>query len=306
MQTRDQAFVPTDRRPPTEPPPFDGMQPSGACAPGAKADRPVVNYFSAPTAAVRYAANRPQSHSRVLELVAEHLQGKLPVDQALDVGCGTGHSTLALVPYAKRIVGIDSSSEMLAQAPRHPLIDYRKGYAEALPFRAKSFDLLTVSAAYHWFDQERFLHEAARVLRPDGGLLLYKVGSMGRAVGQPSFENWRQETLRSRYPKVARNNDALTRSVAEQIGFSEVLSETTVFQQIYSLDAYIENLLTHSSLIRVVDRGTEPIEAARDWLHTELATFFSGGQAEFAHDASIHVLRRKSGSPADQAPPAGQ
>lgn len=238
----------------------------------------------------------------MLDLVAEWLKAELPVERALDVGCGTGHSTVALIPYAKRIVGVDSSSEMLAQAAPHPLIDYRKGHAEALPFRRENFDLVTVSSAYHWFDHERFLHEAARVLRPGGWLVLYKAGSMGRIDGQPLFERWRYETLRARYPKVARNNEVLTAAAAEPIGFSEVACETTEFQEVHALDAYVENLLTHSSLIRVVDAGDEPIEVARGWLRRELAGFFPGGQAEITHEARIHVLRRKDEGSAGSAP----
>ena len=298
MKTLDQAIATVDSRLDLNRAQLDGTGRDDASAGEARPGEPILNYFTAPAAAVRYAANRPRNQSRVLELVAERLNDELPVERVLDVGCGTGHSTVALIPYAKSIVGLDSSAEMLAQAPTHPSIEYRKGYAEALPFRRESFDLVTVSAACHWFDHERFLHEAARVLRPGGWLVLYKAGSMGRAIGQPSFDRWRQETLRVRYPKVTRNNEELTACAAEQIGFGEVVCETTTFQQIHTLDTYVENLLTHSSVIRVVDGGHEPIEAARDWLRRELATFFPGGRAEFEHEVRIHLLRRKPEPPA--------
>jgi SAM-dependent methyltransferase len=152
-------------------------------APEASDTTTVVNYFTAPAAAQHYATNRPRGHAHVLEVMHRALAGHLPVHHALDVGCGTGHSTIALLPYAESIEGIDSSSEMLVLAPRDPRIVYRKGYAEALPFRDADFDLVTVSSAYHWFDHDRFLREAARVLRPGGWLVLYKAGSTGRPIG---------------------------------------------------------------------------------------------------------------------------
>jgi len=298
MKTPDQPIASVDSHPDLDRAQFNGTRRGAASEGDARPVEPISNYFAASAAAVRYAAHRPRNQSRVLELVAERLNDELPFERALDVGCGTGHSTVALLPYATSIVGLDSSAEMLAQAPAHPSIEYRKGYAEALPFRRESFGLVTVSAAAHWFDHERFLAEAARVLRPGGWLVLYKAGSMGRAIGQPLFDHWRQETLRLRYPKVARNNEGLTATAAAQIGFDEVVCETTLFQQIHTLDAYVENLLTHSSVIRVVDGGHEPIEVARDWLRRELAIFFPAGQAEFTHEVRIHLLRRKPEPPA--------
>jgi ubiquinone/menaquinone biosynthesis C-methylase UbiE len=242
--------------------------------------------------AARYAAHRPRAQERVLALLAGWLGPELPVARALDVGCGTGHSTVALLPYAREIVGIDPSSEMLWQAERHPQIAYRKGYAEALPFPAATFDLLTVSAAYHWFDHRRFLAEAVRVLRRAGWLVLYKAGTMGRAVARPDFETWHREVLRIRYPRVVRNAEVLTAIEAAACGLDERYAESTPFRRVYDLDEYVENLLTHRSIARGVDGGEESLDGVRAWLRRELRTFFPGGRAEFVHEAKIQVLQR--------------
>jgi ubiquinone/menaquinone biosynthesis C-methylase UbiE len=252
----------------------------------------IVNYFTAPESARRYATGRPSGHARVLEVLQRELASHLPVERALDVGCGTGHSTVALLPYARAIVGVDSSSEMLAQVPRAPRIEYRKGYAEDLPCRTEDFELVTVSSAYHWFDHDRFLTEAARVLRPAGWLVLYKAGSMGRLPSRSDFESWRREVLNLRYPKVARNDEPLTTAQAERFGFTEVMMEALPYAQQYTRESYVENLMTHSRVIRVVDGGHEPPGAARAWLRAELARFFPPEGIELIHEARIHVLRR--------------
>ena len=69
---------------------------------------------------------------------------------------------------AKQVTGVDVSPEMLAQAEARDGVEYVVAPAEELPFEDESYDLVTVGLAFHWFDRERFLPEAHRVLRPDG------------------------------------------------------------------------------------------------------------------------------------------
>ena len=252
----------------------------------------IINHFNSQEAATRYAGNRPQSHRRVLALVESILGAALPVERALDVGCGTGHSTVALLPLARAVVGLDSSRFMLAQAGGDPAIEYRCGYAEALPFARSSFDLLTVCSAYHWFDQEKFLQEAARVLRGGGWLVLYKVGSTGRIADNAQFDTWKREVFRTRYPKAQRNDAVLTEERAVGFGFHDVAREGLTHCVRHTLDEYVDNLLTHSSLIGTMDRQQESVAETRLWLHRELRPFFDQGSAEFLHDDWIHLLGR--------------
>lgn len=270
-------------------PKLNSNQPADA----GETDEPVVNYFQSASVAVRYAKDRPSGHARVLEIMRAAIGDHLPVQRALDVGCGTGASTIALLPYAYEIVGVDSSSEMLAQAHVTPRTEYRKAYAEALPFRRGEFDLVTVSSAYHWFDHDRFLGEAARVLRPGGWLVLYKAGTTGR-LDDPEFEHWRREVFAVRFPKVARNHEPLTPLRAAKFGFSETACETTIHRQRHTLDEYVHNLLTHSSVIRVTESGSESANAVRGWLRAELVPFFRSGETEFTHESKIHVFCRET------------
>jgi len=252
----------------------------------------VVNHFNSQEAAARYAGSRPQSQARVLGLLDEILGAELPVGRALDVGCGTGHSTLALVPLAKTVVGLDSSHFMLAQAEAHPAVSYRCGYAEALPFARADFDLMTVCSAYHWFDQEKFLTEAARVLRPGGWLVLYKVGSTGKMANNAEFDAWKKEVFRVRYPKAQRNDEVLTEEQAVGFGFHDVFREGLTHAVRHTVGEYVDNLLTHSSLIGAMGRKQESAVQTRQWLQRELEPFFRDGVAEFLHDDWIHLLSR--------------
>ncbi|MGI6208905.1 MAG: class I SAM-dependent methyltransferase [Anaerolineae bacterium] len=95
-----------------------------------------------------------------------------------DVGTGTGHTAFAFAPRVRFVIGLDPTPEMLAEAlalrERHGLsnVHFCLGDALALPFAARSLDLITCRrAAHHFPDLRTALDEARRALRP-GGLLL--------------------------------------------------------------------------------------------------------------------------------------
>jgi ubiquinone/menaquinone biosynthesis C-methylase UbiE len=105
-----------------------------------------MNYFEGSSSAKHYARFRPYFHPLVIERIGE-ITG--PVECALDVGCGTGQSALALLAVAGNVFGVDAAGEMLRYAPQNRRITLREAPAEALPFTDDSFDLLSASLAFH-------------------------------------------------------------------------------------------------------------------------------------------------------------
>jgi demethylmenaquinone methyltransferase/2-methoxy-6-polyprenyl-1,4-benzoquinol methylase len=99
----------------------------------------------------------------------------------LDVGTGTGDLAWMLKadrPGAGRVVGLDLSAEMLAQAARsggRGSPEWLQGGADKLPFPDGSFDAVTSAYVMRnlWVGGvlESSLREAARVLRPGGRLV---------------------------------------------------------------------------------------------------------------------------------------
>jgi ubiquinone/menaquinone biosynthesis C-methylase UbiE len=90
----------------------------------------------------------------------------------LEAGCGTGHWLDGLSRPAQRVVGLDFSAGMLAQArQQNNTLDLIQGRAEELPFPAGLFDLVfCVNAIHHFQRQNDFIGQARRVLRPGGAL----------------------------------------------------------------------------------------------------------------------------------------
>ena len=84
-----------------------------------------VNYFSYPSAAERYAKGRPYLHPPVIDRIGAIVCPSGKVERALDVGCGTGHSTLALTEIADEVIGADASWAMMearSPSPKRPVM----------------------------------------------------------------------------------------------------------------------------------------------------------------------------------------
>jgi SAM-dependent methyltransferase len=87
----------------------------------------------------------------------------------LDVAAGTGKLSTQLRVLAHSVVALELSEQMLHQLRSLArAIPAAAGRAEALPFRAACFDVITVAQAWHWFDHSAAAAEFARVLRPGG------------------------------------------------------------------------------------------------------------------------------------------
>jgi len=127
-------------------------------------------------AADDYAAHRQGFPSDFMTRLAAHGVGA-PGQRALDVGTGTGLMARALAKAGCVVTGLDPSPELLAKAREASAaegqpIEFVEGVAEELPFEDASFDLVTAATSWHWFDPTSAAQEAARVLTPEGKLVI--------------------------------------------------------------------------------------------------------------------------------------
>ncbi|MFN0299524.1 MAG: class I SAM-dependent methyltransferase [Burkholderiales bacterium] len=96
--------------------------------------------------------------------------GAKPGMRMLDVACGPGRLSGAAAKRGCIVTGLDYAEPMVNYAKEaFPDITFRVGDAEALPFEAEQFDLVTCSLGIlHFADPDQAMREARRVLVTGG------------------------------------------------------------------------------------------------------------------------------------------
>lgn len=96
-------------------------------------------------------------------------------DRILDVGCGTGYATEALVERTDEVHGLDQSPSQLGRARKKlsDRVDWYRGDAERLPFADDTFDAIWSSGSIeYWPNPEAALAEFRRIGRPGAPVLV--------------------------------------------------------------------------------------------------------------------------------------
>jgi ubiquinone/menaquinone biosynthesis C-methylase UbiE len=121
-------------------------------------------------------------HSEANDAFVERLFALGAAGSMLDIGTGPGQIPLLICARdaGARVTGVDLAEHMLRHARRArdasafaARIDYRRGDAKGLAFPDAHFDVVYSNTILHHIpDPTPFLHEAHRVLRPGGTLLI--------------------------------------------------------------------------------------------------------------------------------------
>ncbi|ATW25038.1 class I SAM-dependent methyltransferase [Candidatus Formimonas warabiya] len=109
--------------------------------------------------------------------------GREPV-HILDAGCGTGQLAeelaCAFPGFALQITGLDAAGKMIeeAEGKKIPGAVFLAGDVHNLPFPDGRFDIVTCCHSFPYYqDQMAALRELARVVKPEGALLLVQASA---------------------------------------------------------------------------------------------------------------------------------
>lgn len=104
----------------------------------------------------------------------------------LEAGCGEGYGAHLLAETAKTVIGLDYD-ELTARhvAKTYPRVHMLRGNLVMLPLADESIDVVAnLQVIEHLWEQERFLAECLRVLRPGGRLLITTPNRITFSPGQ--------------------------------------------------------------------------------------------------------------------------
>ncbi len=110
-----------------------------------------------------YASARPQYPEALFDWISSQCSHHT---LAWDCATGNGQAAQSLAKRFDTVQATDLSAEQIKHCIPASNISYRACPAEATPFDNRTFDLITVAQALHWFDFKRFWDEVRRVAKP--------------------------------------------------------------------------------------------------------------------------------------------
>jgi SAM-dependent methyltransferase len=186
---------------------------------------------------------------------------------AWDCATGSGQAAVELAEVFKRVVATDASERQVANAERHPGVEYRVATAEATGLESQEVDLITVAQALHWFDLVRFYAEVRRVLKPGGVIAgwAYRL-----ATASPSID----AVVNQYYSNVVGPYWPAERVLVEkfeELPFPFAMVETPQFEMVaeWSVEQALGYLRTWSATQRfMAAEKRDPLEQVEDELRT--------------------------------------
>jgi|GEM_PF-628444 len=265
----------------------------------------LVRPFDSPSMAAGYAAARPPLHGRILERALRSAGGMPAAGLAVDVGCGAGLSTRALLRHAAKAAGADAVFHMVRLASRVlPEVPFFAARMEQLPLASDSCTAITAAGSLNYADVGAALREAARVLAPGGLLVVYDFAPGSRfAGGDASLTQWFRAFL-ARCPKPDDGAAPLDPPTLARLcaGLLEPVS-ALVFeeQEPYDAGSFACYMMTETNVAAAVAAG-ESAAGIRAWMDDTLAALFHGARRPVCFDCYFAVFAKPSSASTRSAP----
>ncbi|MBE5876241.1 MAG: class I SAM-dependent methyltransferase [Lachnospiraceae bacterium] len=222
--------------------------------------------------ALGYAKDRPWLHPQVIERLRKDLQIEDNFHNGLDVGCGAGLSTKALMLICDKVTGTDISEEMIKVCKvLYPESEYTftQSPAEAAIAEENTFDIVTAAGVINWVDEDKFLHNLRRIMYDKGLLCIYDFGISDRMENNEAYTKWYQEDYLQTFPKPPRKEYTWTNDNLIE-GFGIVQQVQYQLTHEFDKDSFIRFMMIQSNVNAQIDAGQKSVEKVKRWFEETL------------------------------------
>jgi SAM-dependent methyltransferase len=247
-----------------------------------------------------YALDRPSVHGQFLQSARLGRQA----NRALDLGCGAGLSTAALMPWASQVIGLEPVAAMLAHRQKvAPQASFVIARAERVPFAPRSFDLVTAAGSLNYADLPSAFGEVARMLTPDGTFLLYDFSPGRRSAGDENLASW-FDSFERRFPWPPGWQPFDVRELPLSAYGLRLLDYTDVEARLpMTFDAYLRYMLSETNAEHAIASGARSADEVRDWCRESLLEVFANGEVTVVITGYVAKLAVRL-APVQQSPAA--
>ncbi len=212
-----------------------------------------------------YVRYRPGYPLAILDLLRERC-GFTRRSRIADIGFGTGIFTRLLLENGNTVFGIEPNQEMREAGEK--LLAAFPGFrsigstAEKTTLEDHSVDFVTAAQAAHWFDREPARQEFARILKPEGWVVL--IWNERLTEGTPFLVEYEALLLKHGTDYAEVRHERTTEMIGEFFAPAPYDAATFRTQQVFDLPALEGRLFSSSYIPAPSDpRATEVREAMR-------------------------------------------
>lgn len=126
--------------------------------------------------------------------------------EALDIGCGEGHQTIKLAPYADHVLGVDISELAIKRARRayrhDAKLDFRQADFMMTDLDGRTFDLVVAGGVFLYMNKEQLddaVTKTTDLLKARGKLLLIHPRALADDVSGLQLKEYGARTVHDRF-----------------------------------------------------------------------------------------------------------
>jgi SAM-dependent methyltransferase len=248
-----------------------------------------------------YSKFRPPVHQAICARMFERMALGTRLRSAVDMGCGAGASTKALLPHVDHVTGVDPYTEMLKHARSSvPSATFVLGRFESIPFSDASFPLVASAGAINYADVKAALAQTSRVLEAGGWFAAYDFSAARRFTKTSSLPECYAE-FRAKFPSSPGYALELKSLPYSDYGLHLVSHERFEVNASMSLEDYVCYLLGDSGVELAIGAGAREAEVAEYCLQLFSPVFVCQNE-QVVFDAELLLALRLSSPEPREAP----